>query len=173
MSMPLNNSGSARNAGADVFLHVQTKRAGKIKGEVSTSDHADDIQVHGWTWGAAAGSAIGATAATVRRQYKHLLITKAIDSASTGLLSALATNDEVKEAKLCMRKAGGEALDYYTMTLNNARVVAVDVNVDAEGHPVETVAFSFTKIEIEYKRQDSAGISAGAFTFNDDAVTSP
>ena len=34
---------------------------------------------------------------------------------------ALATNDEIKEAKLTMRKPGSEQVDYFLITLNNAR----------------------------------------------------
>ena len=88
-------TGSAAALAGDIFLHVKTRRAGKIKGEASAPEHADDIVVNAWSWGVAAGSAIGSGQATSRRSYKHLAIVKRIDSASTGLMSALATNDEV------------------------------------------------------------------------------
>jgi type VI secretion system secreted protein Hcp len=167
--MPIDSNGSAASA-ADLFLHVQTKRAGKVKGEANTQGHVDDIELIGWRWGAQAGSAIGSTATTARRQYQPLVVLKRIDSASTGLLSALATNDEVKEAKLTMRKAGGETLDYLRITLAGARVTDVDVEVDARGVPVEKVVIAFTKVDIEYQRQTSAGASAGAFTFSDEVL---
>lgn len=171
--MPSNEiaSGSA-SLHADIFLHVQTKRAGKIKGEANTAGHVDDIEVRGWNWGAQAGSAIGSTAATARRSYKQLVVLKGLDSASTGLLKALASNDEVVEAKLTMRKAGGETLGYYNMTLAGARVVNLDLDVDAQGLPVERVVFAFTKIDIEYARQQPAGGSGGAFTFSDEVLPS-
>ena len=156
---------------ADMFLHVQTKRAGKIKGEVTTEGHVDDIEVRSWTWGVAASTAIGSTAATGRRQYKHLVIVKGIDSASTGLLSALTTNDEVKEAKLTLRKAGGDALDYYIMTLAGARVVTVDLDVDENGAPTETVGLAFTKIDVEYKRQQGSGLSGASTSFSDEVLS--
>lgn len=170
MPMPFNESAGGEGSGSDIFLHVQTKRAGKIKGEGTTEGHSDDIEVLGWSWGVQAGSAIGSTAATARRSYRQLSVSKRIDSASTGLLSALVTNDEVREATLAMRKAGGEALDYYRMTLKGARVVNIDVQVDAQGRPLETVLFAFTQIEIEYKRQQATGISAGAFSFSDEVL---
>ena len=157
---------------ADTFLHVQTKRAGKIKGEATTDGHVDDIEVRSWTWGVAASSAIGSTAATGRRQYKHLVIVKRIDSASTALLSALATNDEVKEATLTLRKAGGDALDFYTMKLARARIVTIDISVDEHATPVETVGIAYTKIDIEYKRQQSAGIPGASTSFSDEVLSS-
>ncbi len=158
------------DAGSDIFLHVQTKRAGKIKGEGTTEGHKDDIGIYRWSWGVGANTAIGSTASTARRSYKHLVVTKGIDSSSTALLSALVTNDEVREATLAMRKAGGEALDYFRMTLSDARVVGVEVDIGADGRPTETVAFAFTKIEIEYKRQQGEGLGTGAFTFTDEVM---
>jgi type VI secretion system secreted protein Hcp len=158
------------DSASDVFLGITSKRAGKIKGEVTTSGHADDIAVFSWSWGMAANTAIGSTEATARRSYKQLVVLKGIDAATPGLMSVLATNDEVKEAKLTMRKAGGEALDYFTMTLNGARVVGVDIDVGSDGRPVERVAIAFTKIDVEYKRQQSAGIGSGSYTFNDEVM---
>ena len=155
---------------SDIFLHVKTKRAGKIKGEGTTEGHEDDIGVLRWGWGVAANTAIGSTQSTARRSYRNLVVVKRIDAASTGLLSALVSNDEVREATLTMRKAGGEALDYLRMTLNDARVVNVDLSVGDDGRAVETVAFAFTKVEIEYRRQQQAGVSSGSFLFTDEAI---
>jgi len=157
-------------SGSDIFLAVQTKRAGKLKGEASAPGHVDDIEVRSMTWGVSSPTAVGAVAATARRQYKHLVIVKGIDSASTGLLSALVTNDEVKEAKLTLRKAGGDALDYWTMTLSKARVVGVDLEVDPQGHPTESVRIAYGQIEIEYKRQQGAGTSGASTSFADEVL---
>jgi type VI secretion system secreted protein Hcp len=162
---------SAGHASAsDVFLSVQTKRAGKVKGEVTTEGHEQQIQVLRWNWGVSANTAIGSNERTARRVYRQLIVTKAIDSASTALLSALATNDEIKEAVLTMRKAGGEALDYFTMTLNGARVVAVDIDVADDGRPVERVSIAFTKIGIAYQPQEGAGLGSGTFSFDDEVL---
>jgi type VI secretion system secreted protein Hcp len=155
---------------SDIFLRVQTRRAGKIKGEASTEGHEGEIEVRSWDWGVSASSAIGALGPAERRSYKQLVVLKKIDSASTGLLNALVGNDEVKEAVLAMRKAGGEALDYFTMTLGGARIVSVDIDVDDSGEPTERVSLAFTKIEIEYQRQESSGQSGGAFSFSDELV---
>ena len=155
---------------ADIFLYVVTKRAGKVKGEGTTEGHIDDIVVQTWGWGVTANTAIGSTQATGRRSYRSLVVTKRIDSASTGLLSALVSNDEVKEATLTMRKAGGEALDYFRMMLSKARIVNVDLEVQPGGVALERVTIAFTKVEIEYKRQEQAGLGAGSSTFSDELL---
>lgn len=157
---------------ADVFLQVVTKRAGKIKGEGTTEGHVGDIAVHTWAWGVTANTAIGSTQSTARRSYRNLVLTKGVDSASTSLLSALVSNDEVKEATLTMRKAGGEALDYFRMVLSNARIVNVDIDMAPSGVTVEHVTIAFTKVEIEYKRQQDAGLGAAGSTFSDEIMPS-
>ena len=170
MANPVSHSADGKPISTDIFLSVQTKRAGKIKGEVTTEGHVDEIKVNGWHWGVAASTAIGTTVATARRQYAPLVVTKDVDAASTSLLSALSSNDEVKEAKLTMRKAGGEALDYYVMTLGGARITEIELSVDHSSSPIEIVKFAYTKIEIEYKRQQGTGISGASSSFSDEIL---
>jgi type VI secretion system secreted protein Hcp len=158
------------SVGSDIFLHVQTKRAGKIKGEASASGHEDDIVVASWNWGLSAGSALGSGKATARRTYKHLTVFKGIDSASTSLMSALATNDEVKEARLAMRKAGDGQVDFFTIILGGARVSAIEIEVDDSGTPVERVEFAFTKVEVDYRRQEGSGQAGATSSFMDEVL---
>lgn len=167
--MPLASASSVHVGGehADVFLHVQAKRAGKIKGESSARDHVDDIVVLGWTWGVSAAAAIGSTSATSRRLYNPLVVSKGIDTASTGLLNALATNDELREAKLSMRKGGDGQTDYFSITLKKARLVGVALVVDADGSTVETVQIAFNEVEVEYRAQKDSGTRGAAYTFSD------
>jgi type VI secretion system secreted protein Hcp len=161
------SSAPGLGSGADVYLHVQTKRAGKVKGEAGSPGHVDDIVVSGWQWGLSASSAIGSTQATGRRSYTALTVVKGIDLATTALMSALATNDEVKEARLAMRRAGGEQEDYFVITLRGARVSSVQHQADADGNTVETVTLAFTEVEVEYRPQRATGLRGGSTTFSD------
>jgi len=158
-------------SGADAYLSVRTKRAGELKGEVSAKGHENSIEVHGFEFGVAASSAIGSGQATARRQYKHLVVMKRLDSSSTSLLSALSTNDEVKELKLALRKPGDGQEDFFTITLAGARVVGVDLDFDAGGDAVERASFAFTKIDVEYRVQGANGILGAASTFTDELLS--
>jgi len=158
-------------AGADAYLSVRTKRAGELKGEVSAKGHENSIEVHGFQIGVAASSAIGSGQATARRQYKHLVVLKRLDSSSTSLMSALATNDEVKELKLSLRKPGDGQEDFFTITLASARVVGVDLDFDESGEAVERASFAFTKIEVEYRVQGADGVLGAASTFTDELLS--
>ncbi len=159
-------------AGADAYLSVRTKRAGELKGEVAVKGHENSIDVHGFEFGVAASSAIGSGQATARRQYKHLVVMKRLDSSSTSLMSALATNDEIKELKLSLRKPGLGQEDFFTITLSGARVVGLDIDFDAGGETVERASFAFTKIDVEYRVQGADGILGAASTFADELLLS-
>ena len=90
---------AAAGTGSDIFLLVQTGAPARSRAKPAAPGHENEIVVTAWSWGLSAGSALGSGQATARRTYKHLTVFKAIDSASTSLMSALATNDEVKEAE--------------------------------------------------------------------------
>ena len=163
---------TANPSASDIYLHLQTKRAGKVKGEATAADHENDIVVRGWRWGATASSALGSTQSTARRSYQALTIVKGFDAASTALLAALATNDEVREAKLTMRKAGDGQMDYLTITLTNARVASIEHQADNAGGAVETVGFLFTKVAVDYVPQLASGGRGGSRSFEDEILPS-
>lgn len=166
--MTAQHSAGHSTDGSDIFLHVQTRRAGKIKGECTVKGHEDDIVVRSWHWSISASSAIGSTAATGRRSYSGLEVRKGIDSSSTGLMSALVTNDEVKEAKLTIRRAGGEQEPYLIITLGGARVSALEHEVSTAGDAMEVVTILFTKVDVEYRGQKRSGGRGGSTTFSDE-----
>jgi type VI secretion system secreted protein Hcp len=161
---------SSASGSADIFLLVQTKRGGKIKGEAAAAGHEEEIVVSSWRWGAQASSGLGASNQTARRSYSGLTVTKSIDSASTSLLSALATNDEVKEAVLTMRKSGGEKVDFFFVKLREARVTQVEHASDDQGGTRETVTFAFRKVEVEYRRQQQSGSKGASSVFTDEII---
>lgn len=157
----------AAHGSCDVFLSVQTKRAGKLKGEARGTGHDDDIVVHGWRWGLSVSAAVGGTRATSQRSYTALTVDKHVDSATTALMSALATNDEVKEAKLTMRRAGGDQEDFFLITLRDARIASLQHEAGADGETRETVSLSFTQVEVEYRLQQRTGGRGASTTFTD------
>jgi type VI secretion system secreted protein Hcp len=158
------------SSGVDSFLSVKSKRAGTMKGEAKSPGHDDEIAIDSWSWGVAASSALGSSQATGRRSYKNLVVCKRLDCATTALMSVLATNDEVKEAKLSLRKAGEGQRDFFTITLGNARVTSVDLHCDASGETVEQVTFSFSKVQVDYEAQKTTGQRGSGFNFQDEIL---
>lgn len=157
---------------SDIYLAVQAKRAGKVKGEATASGHAGEIVVRSWSWGVTASQAHGSAQATARRAYQELCIVKGIDAATTPLMSALATNDELKEVVLSMRKPGDGQIDYFRIKLNGARVTSLRHQTEGQGVTTESVAIAFTKVEVQYTPQQAGGSGGAATTFSDEVLPS-
>ncbi len=101
----------------DMFLLVKGAKHGQIKGEAEDQRHKGEIEVLSWSWGMQGKPSLGGGVATGKAAINDLKIVKKIDSASTALMSALRTNEEIKEAVLTMRKAGKDPLEYLTIKI--------------------------------------------------------
>ena len=154
----------------DMFLLVKGARAGAIKGESQDQAHKGEIDVLSWSWGLQARSSLGGGQATGKASIQDLKIIKRIDSASTGLMSALRTNEPIQSAVLTLRKAGKGQLEYLKITIENGRVVSLSITGgDTQGGPqvLEHVSFSFNRITVEYVPQGKDGQGMGGMVFTD------
>ena len=164
MSAPL--SGGA----GDMFLLVKGAKHGLIKGESLDSAHKGEIEVLSWSWGMQARPSLGGGGASGKATINDLRIVKRIDSASTALMLALRTNEQIQKAVLTLRKAGKTQLEYMKVTIEQGRVTGLTIDAgDVAGSPeaVEKVSFSFNKIEVEYVPQGKDGQPQGGMTFAD------
>lgn len=139
-----------------VYLHVQSRRAGNIKGEAKAAGHVDEIEVTSWQWGAQASAAMHGTALMSRSQcaYRALTICKRLDTATTALMWALVRNDELREVRLTMRRpasSDGAQEDVFTVTLSHARVVALDHEAAADGSTREVVTIESKVVQTQYQ----------------------
>jgi len=171
--MATTGTGTLRPAGgsADGYLTVRTKRAGELKGEGTAKGHEKAIAIHRFEFGVSSAAAVGSGQATSKRQYRHLLVFKRLDSSSTSLMSALATNDEIKELKVSLRKPGDGQDDFFRIMLAGARVVGLDLEYEEDGSTRERVAFAFTKIDVEYRVQGADGALGASSTFSDELLS--
>ena len=160
-------SASTRGSDADAYLSVTGKRQGPLKGEALAPGHDGDIAVLAWRWGMAAAAAQGATKAAGRRIFGALHVDKLVDASSTKLLSAMASNEELRAVRLGLRKAGADE-DFFTVELERARVSSVDLLSDADGGLFESVKFGFHKIVVTYHAQQVNGRRGAAMVFSDE-----
>jgi type VI secretion system secreted protein Hcp len=155
----------------DMFLMVKGAKHGVIKGESQDDQHKGEIDVLAWSWGMQAKASLGGGTATGKATINDLRIVKRVDSASTPLMLALRTNEPISKAVLTLRKAGKGAIEYLKITIEQGRVVALNLEaLPADvGVPdiVEKVSFSFNKIEVEYVPQGKDGLPQGGMTFAD------
>lgn len=159
------------SAGAgDMFFKVKGAKHGQINGEAQDDTHKGEIEVLSWSWGMQGKPSLGGGAASGKATMRELRIVKKVDKASTALMSALRTNESIKEGLLTLRKTGTSKLEYLKITIQDGRVLALDIEAgDVNGSPtlVERVSFSFNKIEIEYVPQGGDGMPQGSTMFQD------
>ncbi|MDQ0041583.1 type VI secretion system secreted protein Hcp [Variovorax boronicumulans] len=147
----------------DIFLKING-----IEGESQDSDHKNEIEVLAFNWKAFqestmhAGSGGGAGKATVEDlEFEHY-----VDRSSPNLMKYCLTGKHVQEAKLTVRKAGGNPLEYLKFTFSDVIITLVQPsgsNSD-ELRVKERVRLSFSKIKQEYSVQNAQGGSGGAVT---------
>lgn len=158
----------------DMFLKVETARHGLIKGESQDEKHASEICVFGWSWGMDAKTDMSGIGASSKATINQLNIVKGVDSASTGLMSALRNNDPIKKAVLTVRRAGKSQHEYFKITIENGRVTSLDVRTSAASEKpgvTESLSFAFQKVSVEYVPQGEDGQPRGSTTFQAETTT--
>lgn len=140
----------------DCFIRLQGKIQGKFVGEAQDQEFSGAIDVESWHWTGSrpSGSALQKRGAL---SLSELVFRHRVDSASVNLLSALAAAESCK-AELTMRRAGGEAQKFFMIRLENVLLTEVGLEFSESGKlPLESVALTFEKIEVEYVMQAATG----------------
>jgi type VI secretion system secreted protein Hcp len=146
----------------DIFLKING-----IDGESMDAAHKNEIEVLNWTWQVLQdsnmhqGSGGGAGKATV----KDLQFVHNVDRSSPNLMKFCLTGKHIPEAKLTVRKAGGNPLEYLKITMTDVVITNVQPSGSSSDESLkETVSLSFAKIKQEYTVQNQQGGSGGAVT---------
>jgi type VI secretion system secreted protein Hcp len=152
----------------DMFLKIEGARLGPIKGDSRDGAHKDEIDVLSWSWGMRAQTEMAGAGRAGKAALNELKVYKRVDSASTGLMSAMRNNDVIKQAVLTVRKAGGSPVEYLKITIQKGRITYLDIQTDVKSEDpglVEQLSLSFQKIAVEYVPQGADGQKRGGMTF--------
>jgi type VI secretion system secreted protein Hcp len=153
-----------------MFLSVKGASHGAINGESVDDKHKGEIDVLSWSWGIQGKPSLGGGTASGKATVREMKIVKKVDKASTALMGAVRTNELIKEAVLTLRKAGKSPLEYLKITMEQGRVVSLDIEAgDPSGgfDVIERITLSFNKITVEYTPQGADGHPQGGTTFQD------
>ena len=136
----------------ELFLKVDG-----IPGESRADKHKGEIELVGFSWGVTnTGNPGGGGGGAGRAQFSDLSFTKRVDKSSPVLFLACASGKHIKEAQLSVRKAGRAALEYLKIKLTDVLVTSFQETAGEET-PVESVAFDFRRIDVEYTPQHDDG----------------
>lgn len=151
-------------ATVDMFLKI-----GDIKGESADKDHKDEINILSLNWSSALESSrTGGDAG--KASVEDLSVTKYIDKATPKLFESLATGKHITEAKIVVRSAGGNPVEYLKYTLKDIMVSSYSTGSSGKDRPTESVSFSYGKVEVEYTELNPDGTPKQVIVQGWDAV---
>lgn len=144
----------------DMFLMID-----KIKGESVDDKHKTEVDVLAWSWGASqAGTThMGAGGGAGKVNVQDVSITKYIDRSSPVLLNHVCTGAHIAKCVLTVRKAGGKALEYYKLTMEDVIVTSLSTGGSGgEDRLTENISLNFAKYSLEYvpQKKDGSGEAA-------------
>ncbi len=143
----------------DVFIKI-----GDVKGESKDAAHKEEIDVLAWSWGMtqAGYSHVGGGGGTGKVSVQDLSFTKYVDKATPPLIQFCCSGKHFPEAKLTVRKAGDQPVEYLKLTMADLIVSSVsEGGTGGEERLTENVTLNFAKFKLEYTMQEASG-AAGA-----------
>jgi len=150
----------------DIFLTLTG-----IHGESQDAHYPNAIEVLTWDWSIYQQSKmhLGSGGGTSKCTVDDLIFDHYVDCASPNLVEYCLTGKHIPEAVLVMRKAGGQALGYLKIIMEDVIITRVSpamfINMPLLR---EQINLSFTRIRHEYSIQNAQGGSAGTATANYD-----
>ena len=143
----------------DMFMKIPG-----VEGEARDGVHKGEIDVLAWGWGMSqSGSAhVGGGMGSGKVNVQDLSFTKFIDKSSPDLMLACCSGKHYADAKLTVRKAGENPLEYLIITMQDVMVTNISTGGSGgEDRLTENVSLNFAKVKVDYTEQVAGG-GAGA-----------
>jgi type VI secretion system secreted protein Hcp len=144
----------------DIFIKI-----GDIKGESQDSVHKDEIDVLAWNWGMSQNGnmQMGSGGGAGKVNIQDLTFTKYLDKSTPNLMMACSSGKHYPEAKLVIRKAGGESpIEYTLITLKEVLISSLGTGgARTDDRLTEQVSLNFAEVKVEYQPQKSDGTKDG------------
>lgn len=146
-----------------VDIHLELSNG--IKGESIDKTHTDKINILNWSWSMSQQGTthLGTGGGAGKASFGDLHMTKYLDLSSTELVKRLANGKPIDEAKLYVRKAGGEdPLTYFELQMKEVLVSSLNTGAgDGSDMITETFSLNFKTFKMIYHRQNDKGKSMG------------
>jgi len=143
-----------------------------IKGESKDHKHKETIEVSSFSWGVSNPGSFGGGGGggAGKASFQDLHFSSTAGKQSPMLSKASATGQHIKKAQLFVRKAGGDAEDYYKIILEDVLISSYQSGgSDGSGSlPTDQFSLNFAKIEFDYCPQDEKGKLAAPVIFKYD-----
>ena len=143
----------------DMFMKITD-----VKGEAKDSTHKDEIDVLSWSWGMNQSGTghVGGGLGSGKVNVHDMSFTKFVDVSSADLMLACCNGKHFSEAKLTVRKAGENPLEYLSITMQDVLIAGITTGGSGgDDRLTENVRLNFAKVKVDYTEQTQGG-AAGA-----------
>ena len=144
----------------DMFIKI-----GDVEGESADKSHGKEIDVLAWSWGMSQSGSmhVGGGGGAGKVSIQDISLTKWIDKSSPNLMMACSSGKHYPEAKLTIRKAGGEdPVEYLIITLKEVLVSSISTGGSGgEDRLTENVTLNFGQVQVDYQPQKQDGSKDG------------
>ena len=140
----------------DMFLDID----GEIGGESQDKTHAGTIDVLAWRWGVSQSGSFhtGGGGGAGKANFQDISVTKWIDKSSPDLMLYCANGDHFPAAKLIVRKAGKNPLEYLTISMKKVLITSVSTGGSGgEDKLTENITLNFAQVLVKYIEQTPEG----------------
>ena len=146
-------------AQVDFFLKIDG-----VDGESPDSKHKGEIEITSFSWGAqqTGSAAYGGGGGAGRVNFADFHFTKRFDKASPVLMENCASGKHIPSAMFVARKAGGKQEEYLKIKFSDVLISSYQTSGNQHDIiPTDSISLNFSKIETEYKEQQSSGALGG------------
>ena len=137
----------------DVFLKITG-----IPGESKDAKHKDEIDIFSFSWGLsqAEAAAHGSGGGAGKANFQDFNFMVPVSKASPKLFLACAKGEHIADARLTLRKAGENPVEFLVYNLSDCQVTSYQESASSE-LPTDSFSLSYGKIEVSYKEQNAKG----------------
>lgn len=143
----------------DAFLKIEG-----IKGESISKGHEGEIDILSWSWGMSQSGTthIGTGGGAGKVNVQDISFTHWVDCSTPNLVKACCSGKHFGSAKLVIRKAGENPLEYVIIDMTDVLITSVGTGGSGgEERLTETVTLNFAKFKYSYQPQDKTGAAKG------------
>jgi type VI secretion system secreted protein Hcp len=141
------------------------QRVEGVAGESADANHSGWTDIQSISWGASQAASIsGGGAGAGKVSFSDLTVTANIDKATPALLKMCASGKHIAKVEISGQKAGGTAMEFTKVVLNDVLVTGVQFAGATGGEQMQVVySYQAAKVEHHYWVQGKDG-SKGAET---------
>src|SRR5258708_33307714 len=133
-----------------IYAEIKGAKQGAIKGAVQAKAYDGQIEVHTIEWGVGSPRDVSTGLPTGRRVARPVQITKTMDKSSPLLHTAVVNNESLTTVKFSYTVEGQGHKAFATVVLTNAMIQNFNISSSDNGSTVETISFTYTKIEFTW-----------------------